>query len=94
MYIVKTAVNSQVPAIAKGKASSYKKQLFESYFIANNMRLIGSPHYRSWKDWIADQMKKMGKNSYEEEQKKEVSSVELIIKKLDALNRHTITCME
>ena len=57
------------------------------------MKLIGNPHYRSWKDWIVEQMKKMGKNSFEEERKHEESPVELIIHKLSALNNQIITCI-
>ena len=57
------------------------------------MKLIGNPHYRSWKDWIVEQMKKMGKNSFEEERKHEESPVELIIHKLSSLNNQIITCI-
>lgn len=76
-----------------GKSSSYKKKLFQSYFIAKGGCLVGHPQYKSWREWITEQMKKMGRD-VEETVSPDHSSVEKVIEELCELNGGIVSCKE
>ena len=91
----------QTPSLAKGKSFSYKKQLFQTYFIANSSYLVGNAQYRNWQEWIQEQMIKMGREVDETESKSKsksksksnLQSIEEVIQAISAFNQNILTCI-
>lgn len=52
---------------------------------------MGHREYKSWREWIAEQMKKMGRE-VEETVYSDHSSVEKVIEELNALNEGVVIC--
>ena len=82
------ALSISPPVLAKGKSFSYKKQLFQSYFIANSSYLVGNVHYRNWGEWIKDQMMKLGREVEETEPQCSVQSIEEVIDSISSFNQN------
>ena len=70
----------------RAKPLSYKRQLFQSFFVAHGDSLIGSDQYHSWSDWTYDALKKMGKEVPAGESRSSYSLTEAVENTLSVLD--------
>ena len=85
----------KAPSLTRGKTLAYKRQLFQSYYIAHGDSLLGADSYESWSDWIQATLRKMGKTTEASEDRSSyilMNSAQEALKVLDE-NHDSVTCL-
>ena len=88
-------IHMKAPSLTRGKTLAYKRQLFQSYFVAHGDSLLGADSYESWSDWTQKTLQKMGKTTEATENRSSYVLMDSAQEALQVLDKDhdSVTCL-